>query len=307
LNPEKSKPRKPSKIWRAYIIIGLVGLMPVGGALYYYQDPEYRGFILGAGTVVSAFVIWIVLAGAKRQKARYVEAGLIVAALACLTCGGVSLHHEPQERGLLFGAGTGLILFAFWVAILSTKVDNARRNAGEVHQGLVLGTLAVPFVLGITAGILWDHISCAKAYQEEIAVVTGVTNLIDTCKSMGSSVPLAIKGKALVWDVRSSPKYGANFKLPIELAAFSSNSPITVFMIVDERKVQVGTYSVSHEPANREYVDIAVAYWPDKTPVGIFSVLSSEPPSSREVQYRPGFGDSSAPIIDWIEALARTK
>jgi len=134
-----------------------------------------------------------------------------------------------------------------------------------------------------------------------------IRHLIDSCRAVSGSASIAIKGKALVWDMTSNVVSDANRKLPSHLRADLSDSLITVFMIIGERKEQVGTYSISHEPAYRQYVDIAVAYWPEKTAVGMSSVVSKEPRASRPVQNQPEYGDPAESIANWIAGLPRTR
>jgi hypothetical protein len=78
-------------------------------------------------------------------------------------------------------------------------------------------------------------------------------------------------------------------------------------MIIGERKEQVGTYSVSSEPAYRQYVDIGVAHWPEKTAVGMVSVVSKEPRTSRPVENLPEYGDPTESIANWITGLPQAK
>ena len=99
-----------------------------------------------------------------------------------------------------------------------------------------------------------------EEFAREAAIVNDVRPLLDACKSMGDSRSLAVNGKALVWDMDSNKPSLAGRMLPAELHASSPDSPITVFIVMHKERVQVGSYSLSGEPAYRQYLDVAVAY-----------------------------------------------
>jgi len=162
-------------------------------------------------------------------------------------------------------------------------------------------------VLAIIGAVTWLAILDHREIMQERAIVSHVRNLLDACKSMGDSASPTIKGKALVWDMTSDSRSDAHDRLPSELKATSADSQITVFMVIGERNVQVGTYSVSGEPAYRQYMDVAVAYWPEKKAVGMGYVVSKEPRSSRPVEHRPEYGDPYEPIANWISTLPKAR
>lgn len=76
-------------------------------------------------------------------------------------------------------------------------------------------------------------------------------------------------------------------------------------MITGQRNEQVGTYTISRQPAYRQYTDVAVARWPSKTPVGFYSVLSRDPKLLRQVENAPEYGDPNEPIAKWIRTLPK--
>ena len=143
------------------------------------------------------------------------------------------------------------------------------------------------------------EVSSEEIAQEEI--VKDVRGLISDCRDAGSNV--RIRGKILVWDIRGNKPSGAYTKLPRSLRAESTDKLITVFMVIGKRNEQVGTYSISNQPAYRQYLDIAVAYWPERKPAGFLSVVSAEPPSSRMVKSSPEYGDPNERIARRIESL----
>jgi hypothetical protein len=97
----------------------------------------------------------------------------------------------------------------------------------------------------------------------------------------------------------------AHGRIPTDLKLDSSSSHVTVFMMIGERDAKVGTYSISGQPAYRQYVDICVAYWPEKKVAGMGSVVSQEPRFSRPVKNQPEYSDPNVPIANWISSLHR--
>ena len=161
-----------------------------------------------------------------------------------------------------------------------------------------LKVVAVLAVIGLIAR--YATVSHKETVAQR-AIVNEVKGLIENCRTAGGNI--TIVGKALVWDMRSDSRSGAHGMLSGSRQAKSTDKPITVFMVMGERNEQVGTYSISHQPAYRQYMDVAVAVWPDKKPIGFHSVISKEPRSSRPVQQSPEYGDPDRPIADWIETL----
>jgi len=166
--------------------------------------------------------------------------------------------------------------------------------------------LKVIAVITIIAGlILWGELSRVETERQK-EIVNSVRPLIHECKNVGD-ISISILGKCLVWDMTKNSRSDAHAKLSRELRASSSDNQITVFMVMPERNVLVGHYSISGEPGYRQYVDVLVAYWPEKRAVGMHSVVSKEPASSRPVQDVPEYGDSSEKIARWINSLPRMK
>jgi hypothetical protein len=143
-----------------------------------------------------------------------------------------------------------------------------------------------------------------KITRERI-IVDDVRNLIGDCKSLGTMY-ISIKGKALVWDMKLDSLSRANYLLPSELRANSSDSQITVFMLLNKFNKQVGKYSISHQAAYIQCIGIAVVYWPEKKAVGMGSVFSKAPRDSRPVVNWPEYGDKDYErIASWITALPK--
>jgi hypothetical protein len=161
--------------------------------------------------------------------------------------------------------------------------------------------LKIVAALSIVGIVIWYGNVSHKETVAQRAIVNEVRGLVDACRNSGDAVTIA--GKVLVWDMRADSRSGAHGMLPGTLKAASIDRPITVFMVMGQRDEKVGTYSISGQPAYRQYMDVAVAYWPEKKPVGFHSVVSREPRSSRPVQQTPEYGDPNEPIARWIASL----
>lgn len=160
-------------------------------------------------------------------------------------------------------------------------------------------------VIAVVVALIWLGVASHKETEKQRTIVNEVRSLIDECKKIGDA-PISVRGKYLVWDVTKDSRSAAHGKLSREIRASSSDSQITVFMVLPERNVMVGRYSISHEPAYRQYMDVCVTYWPEKKAVGMHSVVSKKPRSSRPVQQSPEYGDPNEPIVRWINSLPRT-
>lgn len=171
-------------------------------------------------------------------------------------------------------------------------------------------TFKVIAVIAIVAGLILLGVSTRKARRKAIesmrAIVNDVCPLIEDCKKMGDNT-VSIRGKCLVWDMSEDFPDRANGILPKELKSGLFDREVTVFMVLPVRKVLVGHYSISGQAGYRQYMDVCVAYWPGKKAVGMHSVVSKEPVSSRSVVDIPEYGNPSEPIARWIRSLPKTK
>jgi hypothetical protein len=156
------------------------------------------------------------------------------------------------------------------------------------------------------AAICWAVFSHRETERQR-AIVNDVRHLPENCGSRHGSEAIKIHGRVLVWEIKSNHRSGVHRKIPGHLKEYSSSDQVTVFMIMGERDVKVGTYSISGQPAYRRYLDICVAYWPEKKIAGMGSVVSQEPRFSRPVKNQPEYGDPNAPIAAWIARLSRNE
>jgi hypothetical protein len=156
--------------------------------------------------------------------------------------------------------------------------------------------------LAVGVMVAW-YVMGHKEVTSQRAIVAEVKGLIQDCRAAGDHVAFA--RKALVWNMHNDTRSGAYGMLPDPIRATDRDRPITVFMVVGERKEKVGTYSISGQPAYRQYVDVAVVLWPDKKPIGFHTVVSREPKLSRPVQDTAEYGDRDEAIANWIMSLRR--
>jgi hypothetical protein len=115
---------------------------------------------------------------------------------------------------------------------------------------------------------------------------------------------VVLRGKAFIWDNTADKADMAFERIPEELRGNDALTPLTVFVIHRRNQVQVGTYTVSGQPAYRENLDVAVFYWPSGECVGTLNIDGGPPPATRTVQNVPGYG-TSVKLADWIVGLRR--
>ena len=128
------------------------------------------------------------------------------------------------------------------------------------------------------------------------------------CKNVGDK-PFKASGKYVVWDRASHSLHSAHSLLDGSLKYSAGEGPVDVFLVSGKQSQQVGTYSISGQPALREWVDVCVVQFSSAddsgTPVAAHDVISLDPRSSRPVQNNPERGDPAPPIADWIRSLPR--
>ena len=146
---------------------------------------------------------------------------------------------------------------------------------------------------------------CAGAKQQR-ALAEKAKAKVAACKALGDQ-PFKRTGRCLVWDLEKDSLHSAHSLLDGSLKYDSGEGPVTVFLVSAKQKEQVGTYSVSHQPGYREWVDVCVVQMSDAndpgTPVSAHEVVSLDPRKSRPVQHTPEVGDPAPPIAEWIRSL----
>jgi len=136
-----------------------------------------------------------------------------------------------------------------------------------------------------------ERIRHQELYARQKAIVDDVRSLVDTCTSTGKQTPSGwrpmLHGKAIVWNMSSDAPSPVYDMLPSTLQADLSDSPVTVFMVIDARRDLLGWYVEKKRSAGGEELTpqitgkrayhqsrttIVVAYWPEKKAVGVVSV-----------------------------------
>lgn len=167
----------------------------------------------------------------------------------------------------------------------------------------------------------WQLLESSRQQEsgKQSAILEDVRTVAGPCGATECPQSVEIHGKVLVWDIRydkdthplsDADTNDVNSLLPRKIRASSSDRPITVFLIFNERDDKMGEYDAPGRPlAYRRYVDIAAAYWPEKKPAGCGSVISNDPSPSVVVSgpnARLLLPDLTHPIAGWIESLRRT-
>jgi hypothetical protein len=153
--------------------------------------------------------------------------------------------------------------------------------------------------------------------KQQQGIIAETRPLIETCQGMpASEAPLPIRGKALIWDMRSNSRSDGHEDLPADLRAVPADNEVTVFMIVGEHLAPLQD-SPASEAVFSQQVDVCVVYWPQKQPAGAFTVPGkpvqvgwfipgpADCSSGRGVRNCPQYGDAGTPVAAWISTLPR--
>jgi hypothetical protein len=155
--------------------------------------------------------------------------------------------------------------------------------------------------------------------KQQQAIIAETRPFIETCQAMpASEAPLPIRGKALIWDMRSDSRSDGHEELPSELRAVPADNEVTVFMIVGEHLALVEDGAgKSGEAGFSQQVDVCVVYWPQKQPAGAYAVTGkpvqvgwftpgqADCSAGRGVRNCPQYGDAGTPVAAWISTLPR--
>lgn len=149
--------------------------------------------------------------------------------------------------------------------------------------------------------------------------------LVKECRRLGDQGPVALRGKALIWDTTGDPfdngkRSPANDRLSGDIQTGSRDTNVTVFLVVEKHNEQTASYGDviglnGRDALGREAIhgyrvdlDVAVVHLPDKAAVGLYRVQGAEPPQSiRRTQFdrSPEYGDTIAPLAAWVQATRR--
>jgi len=142
--------------------------------------------------------------------------------------------------------------------------------------------------------------------QDQRDLVKKAESKIAECRAVRGDV-FTRRGKCVVWDLEKDSLHRAHGLLPRALRYTTGQVPVTVFLVAAKQSQQVGTYSVSGQPAYREWVNVSVVQMPELRAVGIHKIVSLDPRRQRPVQNKPDYGDPAPPIANWIESLPNAR
>jgi hypothetical protein len=129
---------------------------------------------------------------------------------------------------------------------------------------------------------------------------------ISHCKSLGDR-PFSRRERILVWDVDVGGNDSAISMIKNHALNLKEKEPATIFLISSKRQELVGIYSVSGQPAYREWVEVYVINFnnidENGDAVSCHEIVSNDPRQTRAVERRPEVGDPSPPIAAWVESL----
>jgi hypothetical protein len=181
-----------------------------------------------------------------------------------------------------------------------------------------LGMVALVVVVIIGRSYVLAVVRSAEEKQQRV-LIEDVRPLIETCQAMpAAEARIPIRGKALIWDMRSNSRSDGHDELPEELRAVPADQQVTVFMIVGEHVTPVE--DADGKPCDgvfTQQVDVCVAYWPQKQPAGTYAVSGKPIPlgcfapspdqlsAGRGVRDDPQYGDAGLPVAAWIRTLPR--
>ncbi|MDE2135654.1 MAG: hypothetical protein KGM97_03700 [Alphaproteobacteria bacterium] len=144
-----------------------------------------------------------------------------------------------------------------------------------------------------------------RAYDAlTLAIARKAKMAFSNCGSIGDR-PVQRAGQTLAWDLNSNVPHEAQYLLDNR---DYENKPTTVFLVGVKQQEQVGVYSISKEPAFREWVNVCVVQFDDLaargTAVSSHTVISLDPATQREVRNTPEYGAVGPPVANWIKSLA---
>jgi len=218
---------------------------------------------------------------------------LAVAVLDILMFIAVFTYTGIPEDAFGLCALVWLTLTIIGYVYLSKRAPQFSKAVYFVGMLCIYGVLA----LGILLGDAWTN----RANQP---LVSALTPLLE------ADIPeeeheIRLHGKALVWDCGANKLSRAHRLLPYAMRTFYPKDNITVFLVMTPRPVAVGSYSISHQNAYRQGVEVLVVLWPEKRVLGRHVVLSADPPSQRVVVDKPEYARLDEPIAKWIMSLPK--
>lgn len=162
------------------------------------------------------------------------------------------------------------------------------------------------FAALIVIGFLVWWVVPSEEIRLQSAIIDEVSCLVDDCREIGDQ-PITVKGKCLIWNMSNNYRSSVCSRLPKDILGCSSDCELTVFMVMPIRKEIVGHIVQTRRPIYRRYVDIYVAYWPEKEPAGRHTIEWNDVVQPYQVRFNPDYLESiERPLAEWIKGLPRS-
>jgi hypothetical protein len=206
----------------------------------------------------------------------------------------VKLVHWPEKK--FVGSFTVQGQEPPWIAFVPSE------KKGQP----VLGDLDKPLASWITSLPRED----SPTYQETLATLRLVQEarpLLERDNPEGRGKQPELRGKVLVWDLRTNQLSPVQAKLPPELQGQAGDRPLTVVGIVRARDEDEVQYQNGRK-GYRVRLTIGLAAWPERRSLGQFEVLGDVPPLflfGQKDDGQPIRGDFETKLKEWIVGLPR--
>jgi hypothetical protein len=128
--------------------------------------------------------------------------------------------------------------------------------------------------------------------------------LLEEAPSRQANLPV-IRGKVLLWDLKTNHAHPAQKLLHPDRRAASGEDVLTIVAVVRVAHEAAGTYK-NGETGYRQVATVRVAYWPENKRVGSYAVVGEDPPLivfRRESDTGPILGDLDKSLARWVNDL----
>lgn len=226
----------------------------------------------------------------------------------------MDIQFDDIVSKLLFPAFVVLIAILVIKSIELKKKIKADTSNGKPKRNIYKIILAILFI-PIAVFILFigfveftgEGISFFKGIQSSENIIASAKHLILDCENIGDKDRyFRFSRKCLVWDMVDNKLSNVHYLLiPYGLPSGENDLKKMLFIITEKENIYKGKYSISGKSAYQQKAKICVIKWPEKEPVGMFSVYGKPPPEKREVKNWDEIGGLSAQIKNWIVEKAK--
>jgi hypothetical protein len=189
-----------------------------------------------------------------------------------------------------------VFLFFWWLASLFACIFLLLFR--KPKRGAIAGLTAALGLIGF--GLLGS----TKARTATEAFGPKASEKIGECSALGDR-PIIRSEKILVWDLETGHVDSAQALAESWFSTFQDmdprplDVPATVFLVSPKQSRLVGTYTISRQPAYREWFSVCVVQFRDAsdsgTAVAMHEFWSFDPASERPVTNSPGYGPFEGP------------